>query len=155
MHFIIPLPMLSMFNFLHQFWNLRCAQDSSQLRAPGWDAVTSAMQAVKEGKKVSRASGSDAKPTPPSQDAATAAAASEASSVSARQWSRDELSTLAKAVSKFPAGLGSRWLTVCNHMNEILKPTVPYTEQVNNSSKIYAKIRMFSCTRYYFLTASL
>ena len=79
---------------------------------------------MKEGKtlrkesNVQKASESEAKSEPPQ------------SISQSRHWSRDELSTLAKAVSKFPAGLGSRWLAVSNHMNELLKPTIPYTEQV-------------------------
>lgn len=44
----------------------------------------------------------------------------------AREWTREELSTLAKAIGKFPGGTKQRWMVVCNYMNDILKPDVPY-----------------------------
>lgn len=43
-----------------------------------------------------------------------------------REWSREELSTLSKAIGKFPGGTKQRWKAVCNYMNEILKPEVPF-----------------------------
>merc|ERR1719231_1531491 len=54
--------------------------------------------------------------------------------------STEELSALAKAVSKYPGGTGNRWTAVCNHMNDLLKPQQPFTDQeclkaANNAMK--------------------
>lgn len=46
--------------------------------------------------------------------AAASASSAESEGASARVWSRDELSALAKAVSKYPAGLGQRWQAISN-----------------------------------------
>lgn len=43
-----------------------------------------------------------------------------------RVWSREELSVLSKACSKYPAGTGQRWQAITNHMNDLLKPLDPY-----------------------------
>jgi DnaJ homolog subfamily C member 2 len=43
-----------------------------------------------------------------------------------REWSREELSTLARAIGKFPGGIKQRWLLVCTYMNETLRPVVPF-----------------------------
>lgn len=45
-----------------------------------------------------------------------------------REWSRDDLSTLSKAIGKFPGGMRQRWVAVCNYMNDILKPETPFTK---------------------------
>ena len=57
-----------------------------------------------------------------------------------RVWTTEELSALAKAVSKYPGGTGNRWTAVCNHMNDLLKPQQPFTDQeclkaANNAMK--------------------
>ena len=44
-----------------------------------------------------------------------------------REWSREDLSTLSKAIGKFPGGMKQRWVAVCNYMNDILKPAEPFT----------------------------
>lgn len=44
-----------------------------------------------------------------------------------REWSREDLSTLSKAIGKFPGGMKQRWVAVCNYMNDILKPVEPFT----------------------------
>lgn len=43
-----------------------------------------------------------------------------------REWSREELSALARAIGKFPGGIKQRWLLVCTYMNETLRPAVPF-----------------------------
>jgi DnaJ homolog subfamily C member 2 len=43
-----------------------------------------------------------------------------------REWSREELSTLAKAIGKFPGGTKQRWKIVCTYMNDLLKPDIPF-----------------------------
>jgi DnaJ homolog subfamily C member 2 len=43
-----------------------------------------------------------------------------------REWSREELSTLAKAIGKFPGGTKQRWKVVCTYMNDLLKPHTPF-----------------------------
>ena len=67
------------------------------------------------------------------------------SSEGTRTWNREELSALAKAVAKYPSGLGQRWVAVCNNLNDLLKPANPYTveecmkaahDAVKNASKI-------------------
>lgn len=45
-----------------------------------------------------------------------------------REWSRDQLSFLAKGVAKFPAGQTNRWGLITQFMNDSLRPTVPYTQ---------------------------
>jgi DnaJ homolog subfamily C member 2 len=44
-----------------------------------------------------------------------------------REWSREDLSTLSKAIGKFPGGMKQRWVVICNYMNDILKPSEPFT----------------------------
>jgi DnaJ family protein C protein 2 len=70
---------------------------------------------------------------------------SKQSSEGTRTWNREELSALAKAVAKYPSGLGQRWVAVCNNLNDLLKPAIPYTveecmkaahDAVKNASKI-------------------
>eukprot|EP01035_Chromulina_nebulosa_P018460 gene18460-24169_t len=51
-----------------------------------------------------------------------------ANSKAEREWTRDYLSHLAKAVAKFPAGLGNRWGCVANYMNDAIKPMELFTE---------------------------
>lgn len=43
-----------------------------------------------------------------------------------REWKRDDLSTLSKCLSKFPAGTANRWETISNYLNSQLKPNVPF-----------------------------
>jgi DnaJ homolog subfamily C member 2 len=43
-----------------------------------------------------------------------------------REWSREELSCLARAIGKFPGGIKQRWKLVCTYMNETLRPAVPF-----------------------------
>lgn len=45
-----------------------------------------------------------------------------------RDWSRDHMSMLAKAVAKNPAGLPNRWELVCKFMNDQLKPKIHFTQ---------------------------
>ena len=46
-----------------------------------------------------------------------------------REWSREELSTLAKSVSRYPAGSANRWVSITNYMNVQLKPTASYSQE--------------------------
>ena len=45
-----------------------------------------------------------------------------------REWNRDNLSFLAKAVAKYPAGYANRWGCVSTYMNDQLKPSLLYTQ---------------------------
>ena len=47
---------------------------------------------------------------------------------SARDWNKNLLSMLAKAVARYPAGTGHRWEAVSEHMNTSLKPSEPFTK---------------------------
>ena len=44
-------------------------------------------------------------------------------------WSREEISALAKAVKKYPAGGANRWDTIANFINNLLKPENPRTKE--------------------------
>lgn len=46
-----------------------------------------------------------------------------------REWAREELSMLAKSVSRYPAGSANRWVSITNYMNVQIKPAVSYTQE--------------------------
>lgn len=46
-----------------------------------------------------------------------------------RQWSREDLSTLAKALSKYPGGTRQRWVLISNLMNDRIRPEVLFTPE--------------------------
>lgn len=46
-----------------------------------------------------------------------------------REWTGQEFSMLSKGIKKFPAGSRQRWVTICNFMNDLLKPEEPYTKE--------------------------
>ena len=59
----------------------------------------------------------------PSNTAAIASAAVTTTTAGIeRQWNRDELSALAKAIKKFPAGANNRWGCIVQELNTVLKP---------------------------------
>ena len=63
-----------------------------------------------------------------------------------REWSGAEFSMLSKAIKKFPAGTRQRWLTICNFMNDMLKPNEPYEKEEclqasQNAMKIMANLQ--------------
>ena len=67
--------------------------------------------------------------TPAAPASATSAKTTAAPvSAAAREWTRDNLSMLAKAVAKYPAGFSNRWGCVANFMNDSLHPNSPYTQ---------------------------
>lgn len=47
----------------------------------------------------------------------------------AAPWSKEELSALAKAVKKYPAGGANRWETITLFINNLCKPEVPRTKE--------------------------
>lgn len=49
-------------------------------------------------------------------------AASSDSKGGERVWGREEMSCLAKAVKKYPAGSQNRWVSICGFMNDLLRP---------------------------------
>ena len=49
--------------------------------------------------------------------------------VKAREWTREHLSYLAKALSKYPGGTRQRWLCISNALNDWIKPDMPFTPE--------------------------
>ena len=60
--------------------------------------------------------------TPNNAAAVASAAVSTTTAGIERQWNRDELSALAKAIKKFPAGAANRWVSIAQELNTVLKP---------------------------------
>ena len=112
-------------------------KDADLLRPSGWDVVTSTVADVKERK----ASGQkDDGVYDESREKSIKSAVEKAAEKQTRVWTTEELSALAKAVGKYPGGTGNRWTAVCNHMNDLLKPQEPFTDQeclkaANNAMK--------------------
>ena len=57
------------------------------------------------------------------------AAAEAAARAAAAQWSKEEVSMLAKAAKKFPPGGGNRWETIALYINQQLKLEKPKTKE--------------------------
>ena len=69
-----------------------------------------------------------------------------------REWTGEEFSVLSKGVKKFPAGTRQRWVTICNYMNDLLKPDIPYEKEEclqasQNALKIMATLQNASTTK--------
>jgi len=45
-----------------------------------------------------------------------------------REWAREQLSILARAVQRYPAGFANRWGSVTTYLNGLVKPAEPFTE---------------------------
>lgn len=63
-----------------------------------------------------------------------------------REWTGEEFSVLSKGIRKFPAGSRQRWVTICNFMNDLLKPDIPYEKEEclkasQNAMKILASLQ--------------
>jgi len=112
-------------------------KDSDLLCPAGWEAVASTVIDVKERKASGR---KDDGVYDESREKNIKSAIERTAEKQTRVWTTEELSALAKAVSKYPGGTGNRWTAVCNHMNDLLKPQQPFTDQeclkaANNAMK--------------------
>jgi DnaJ family protein C protein 2 len=56
-------------------------------------------------------------------------AAQQKANRAAAPWTKEELSTLAKAIKKYPAGGANRWETITLFINNICKPDTPRTKE--------------------------
>ena len=90
----------------------------------GGDA-SSAAAAAKEAKEAARAKAVEEAREKAEEKAAAEAAARAA----AAQWSKEEVSMLAKAAKKFPPGGGNRWETIALYINQQLKLEKPKTKE--------------------------
>jgi hypothetical protein len=92
-------------------------KDKALLQIAGADFAKDAVQQMKEDIASGRADATGklkVSAEAVAGGAATSVSSAEGEGTSARVWSRDELSALAKAVSKYPAGLGQRWQAISN-----------------------------------------
>jgi DnaJ family protein C protein 2 len=55
-------------------------------------------------------------------------AAGAAGACAEKEWTRDELSMLAKSVARYPPGTPNRWQTITNFMNVQMKPAQSYNQ---------------------------
>lgn len=117
------------------------SKDTTLLNVAGFDAVTAKIQQLKdlenqqkedemiekEAKKRSEAEAKEkaAKDKTAKKGPATAAPTTPTGE---KEWTRDELSMLAKSVARYPPGTPNRWQTITNYMNVQLKPAQSYTQ---------------------------